>query len=265
MKSRFLYFFTLASFVAPLCGQEPKTPPPLPTGILLKRTPDYSTWSVTVKSTARSQASPATGEAKAGAEKTNQEKTPVMRQSKIVKTGATILEVNMDAQGKREEIWHVSGIRAMKLPGATTPIVCPDFGGGDIHSIDFASSDFAGLDWISANTYTGVAKFQGRDCIEFKGNVSPLEASVKRQEAGAIMEAEASGETAHDEMKVAATAYIDLETRLPLLVIFGEEQRIYQYGAPPTTPLSPPAEVAGPLKAYAERIKRLSAPAARAF
>lgn len=196
---------------------------------------------------------------------TAHEKPVIVAQSTIVKTGSTILEKNVDAQGNRQEIWHVKGLRVMKLSDNPHPLVCPDFWGGDIQSINFAVSDFAGLDWISATTYKGIKKYQGRDCILFNGQVSPLNAAQRKQESIEIESAKAWGRPVPEEVKVPAVAYIDLETRLPLLVTFGGEKQIYQYGAPPTSPLPLPAELAAPVKAYAQRMQRLSAPAASAF
>jgi hypothetical protein len=188
-----------------------------------------------------------------------------MSQSTIVKTGTTILEQNVTAQGQSEEVWHISGIQVKRLPGALPPVVSPDFGGGDIYSVNFAVSDFAGLDWISAKTYTGIAKHQGKDCLVFKDNVSPLTARLRQEEAIAIDQAKTFGEQVPAEIKVPAVAYVDLETRLPLWVAFGDEKRIYQFGAPPQSPLVLPAELAGFFKEYTERIKRLSAPATKAY
>ena len=77
--------------------------------------------------------------------------------------------------------------------GAAKPLVCPDYGGGDIYSINFAASDFAGLDWVSAKTYSGMAKYQGRDCIVFNSSVSPLEGWQQKLESADIEQARALG------------------------------------------------------------------------
>ena len=85
------------------------------------------------------------------------------------------------------------------------------------------------------------------------------------EERAYIEQARALKQPVADALKVPAVAYIDLQARLPLLATFGKETRIYQYGAPPTAPLALPPELAGSLKAYEERIERLSAPATRAY
>jgi hypothetical protein len=135
----------------------------------------------------------------------------------------------------------------------------------DIYSVNFATADFAGLDWISATTYTGMAKYQGRDCIQFTGEVSPLNPRAREEEAIAIGQAIAFGQPVPQETKVAAVAYIDLETRLPLIVTFGNEKRIYQYGTPPAADLTLPPELANAVKEREKQLKRLSAGPSRAY
>ena len=244
----------------------PPSPPALPPGPLLKRAPDYSTWTVTCQGHPVERKEPVKP-AMAGEEKPKDKegKEPVTMASTVVKTGSTILELNTDPQGKRKEVWHLGGLMVMKLPDAAEPIVWPDSVQADIYSVNFAAADFAGLDWISANTYTGMAKYQGRDCIQFTGDVSPLNPRAREEEAIAIGQAKAFGQTVPQESRVLAVAYIDLETRLPLVVTFGNEKRIYQYGTPPAAMLALPPALASAVKEREKQMKRLSAPAARAF
>lgn len=237
--------------------------PPLPPGPLLKRAPDYSTWTVTCQGHALEGRQPVkTGPA--GEEKPK-DKDPVTIASTVVKTGSTILELNADADGKRKEIWHVGGLMVMKQPDTAEPVVWPDSVQADIYSVNFANADFAGLDWISPTTYAGMAKYQGRDCIQFNGDVSPLNPKAREEEAIAIGQAIAFGQPAPPETKVPAVAYIDLETRLPLIVTFGKEKRIYQYGTPPTADLTLPPELANAVKEREKQLKRLSTGPTRAY
>jgi len=237
--------------------------PPLPPGPLLKRAPDYSTWTVTSQGHAVEGRQLAKAVA-TGAEK-SKDKEAVPTTSTVVKTGSTILEVNIDTGGRRREIWHVGGMMVMKQSDAAEPIVWPDSVQSDIYSVNFASADFAGLDWVSATTYAGMAKYQGRDCIQFNGEVSPLNPKAREEELIAIGQAIAFGLPVPQETKVAAVAFIDLETRLPLIVTFGNEKRIYQYGAPPAADLTLPPELANAVKEREKQLKRLSAGPARAF
>jgi len=68
-----------------------------------------------------------------------------------------------------------------------------------------------------------------------------------------------------DALKISAIAYIDLESRLPVYAQFGQQKRIYQYGTPPTTPLTLPPELAGSINAYVQHINQLSAPPVSAY
>jgi hypothetical protein len=261
MKNQFLCLFALVSLssAAPLCGQDKL--PPLPPGPLLKRAPDYSTWTVTIQGRPEEGNEPS----KTGAtpEGRPTDKEPVTMLSTVVKTGSTILEQNVQADGRRHQIWHVSGIRIVS--GSSNPMISQDYGGGDIFSTNFASSDFAGFDWVAAGTYSGMAKYQGNDCLVFKGTVSPLSAKAQLDEQAFIEGARALGQSVPDALRVPAIACIDLETRLPLYAQFGQEKRIYRYGAPPTMPLALPPELTNFLKEYAQRIERLSAPVPRAY
>jgi hypothetical protein len=265
MKMKLLSILIFGCAV-PLLGQQSAPAPskaPLPPGPLLKRTPDYSTWSITFQGTPLAGGAPSTNGTSGGRQ--GQQKGAPVAQLTVVKTGSRILEYYVDASGQRHEIWHIAGIRIMmNLVGDAKPLVCPDYGGGDIESIDFTVSDFAGLDWVSAKTYSGMAKYQGTDCIVFKSNISPLEGWQQKLEAAAIEQARVLGQHAN-AIKIPAVACIDLDTRLPLVAQFGGEKRIYQYGPPPRALLQLPPQLAGPAEEYEHRIEALSAPAARPF
>ena len=261
MNRRFLCIFAWMGLAAPLFAQDAKTSP-LPPGPLLERAPDYSTWTITFQGNPVEEKEAlktgATGESRP------KDKEPVTMVSTVIKTGSTILEQNVDAAGQSHQIWHVSGIRIIAGAGISNPIVCPDYGGGDIFSIDFTSSDFAGLNWLSPSTYWGMVKYQGYDCIAFTGTVSPLSVKAQQDEASVIAQEKEMGQAA-EPLKVPAIAYVELTTRFPLFVQFGQEKRFYHYSRAPTAPLALPPNIADSAKAYAQRIERLSAPATRAY
>jgi len=256
----------LLGCVSFVMGQAPApspSVPPLPPGPLLKRAPDYSTWTVTFKGNVIEETAPsATATTGEGGKK---EKEPVLSVSTVVKTGTTIVEQNVEANGQRHQIWHYSGARIVPAPGTSNPMIGSDFGGGDIFSINFASTDFAGLDWLSKKTYAGIVKYEGNDCIVFKGTVSPLSVRAKVDEQADIQLAKDFGQPHAAPVMVPAVACIDLATRLPVFVQFGQEKRTYQYGTPPTSPLTLPPDLAAPLQAYIKHMQILSAPAARAY
>ena len=242
---RYLSIIGAICYVGSLYAQD--TLPPLPEGPLLKRTPNNCVWSVTTQGTlAIDQAKGY----KTGASK--DEKSTPSQYSKVTKTGSTILEQNVDHQGRANDVWHINGLRLTKTPAGI--LIVHDSGGGDIYSINFDSADFAGLDWISAQTYAGIKKYSERDCIVFKGKVSPLSSRDQADEASVIANLRAQGESVWEVKQIDTLAYIDLETRLPLYAEFGPEKRIYQYGQV-STPLVLPSEYAATLNRYANQLK----------
>lgn len=255
MKSRVCCLLISIGISTSIYAQDSKIPP-LPDGPLLKRMPDFAAWNVT------DQGSPRAGTVLASG---NSSADKAATQAKFVKTGSTIFEQSVSPEGRPQEIWHIGGIRVAKISGAAAPIVCPDFGGGDIFSINFSSSDFAGLDWISKDSYSGIVKYQGRDCILFKSEVSPLSRDEQDALSARILSERAEGLPVDQVIKVPAVAYVDLETRLPILAVFGGQKRSYQYNSPPAQKLSLPMELTGSLKAYLLRLRRVSAPPSRSY
>jgi len=265
MRTKLLCIF-LFGCAAPLFAQQAAPAPskaPLPAGPLIKRTPSYSIWTVSCQGTPVDGQLPTAFGAPRDAK--GQQKQAVVTQLTVVKTGSTIVEQVVDADGQQHVIWHMGGYQISVTPGTNTPVVCPESGGDDIYSINFAVSDFAGLDWISAQTYTGITQYHGRDCMIFNTSVSPLEGWRRRLEAAAIQQAKALGHQLADAVMVPATAYIDVATRVPLFVQFGGEKCTYQYGPAPKAKLQLPTQLAGPMKNYDQKIDALSAPASRAF
>jgi hypothetical protein len=251
MKNRWCYFgFITLIAVSTASAQQESKIPPLPEGPLLKRAPDYSIWTVTATGNVEDD--------KNAASRGDKGNSPSLTASTTTKTGSIILEQVADAQGRKHEIWHVKGLRIEKLPNSE-PLIYPDVSGGDIYTPAFSSSDFAGLDWISKDTYSGIQKYQGRDYIVFNGSISPLSSDKAREEQIAMSEALFFNKNSSVEVKrVPTVAYIDLETRLPLMVILGKQKRIYQFGQPPQSQLSLPEDVAHAIASYQAQIQRLA-------
>lgn len=256
MKSRVCYLLISVGLSTSIYAQDSKIPP-MPDGPLLKRMPDFAAWNIT------EQGSPKSGAASVPGNSLDNNKVEV--REKFIKTGSTIFEQSTSPEGRPQEIWHIGGIRVAKISGGSAPIICPDFGGGDIFSINFSSSDFAGLDWISRDSYSGIVKYQGKDCILFKSEVSPLSRDEQDALSARILSEKAEGLPVDQIIKVPAVAYVDLETRLPILAVFGGQKRSYQYDSPPAQKLSLPMELTGPLKAYLLRLRRVSAPPSRSY
>jgi len=277
MKYSVIFLFTL-SVALPLAAQQKAQPspsiPPLPPGPLLKRTPAFCHWTVKDAGTLPGGTEQASQTATGGASKPK-----VIRQESVTKTGSLICEELLDDRGREFERWHVNGVQILISSGATAPLVFPDSGGDDIYTPNFNTSDFAGLDWISEKNYSGVVKVMGRDCLVFRGEVTALPTQERREvklqadrerEAMAIASAarkNGAADTAppveiaieREKEKVPAVAFIDIDTRLPIVAYFGKVTRNYQYDPSPPPMLVLPPGLAGAQKEYSTRVSNLSA------
>lgn len=273
---RFLTLVFLLGFITQMAfGQAPsESPPPLPTGPLLKRTPEFSAWTVVSGIGAGEMTVAPSSTGPGGTTSKDTKKPRIVRQASVIKTGSIIYEQLVENTGRRREVWHSYGLQLLLPSKEKAPMVFPDFGGGDIYTPNYAVSDFAGLDWISPSTYIGLKKVSGRDCIIFQGEVSELAVDERREmefesdraRSAANFEALKAGEpapvpeapAAKYSGKVAAMACIDLETRLPLAATFGKETRTYQYGPPPTSTLALPPALAAAKNEFQNRIQSLA-------
>lgn len=255
-------FIGVASTFAQQAAPSPSVPP-LPPGPLLNRAPASSRWTVV---TAGATAKQPAGHATAGAEK------PLPQQVTYTKSGSIVLE---ESPGK--QVWHLTNMRATIYAGHPLPVLTPDSGGSDLYTVDFARADFAGLDWISPQSYKGVAVQNGRKCLVFQGEVTPWTPLEMHQLESLASDAailarfnafKASGkETSpsfhfdQSTILVPATAYIDLETRLPILLLFGKDnsqKREYIYQATPPAPLTLPPVLTQLAAQQQQRVNDLS-------
>jgi len=223
---RILTLFCVLGLTSALQAQtDSGGPPPLPPGPLIqKRAPDFAKWVITTVSAPASSANSAstpTTDVSADNDTQSAGKQKVALEVAMTKTGKIMLREVRTQGGQVVPTWCVGGfqitlfgnssiIRA-KNPDPTIPT--PDYE-------DYSDSDFLGFDWITLAKYTGIKEFGGRKCIVFQEN-----------DAGGIR-----------------SAYIDLETRLPVALIAGGGTRTYVFKTPPTSELTLPPPVVQLLK-----------------
>lgn len=129
---------------------------------------------------------------------------------------------------------------------------------------DYATSDFAGFDWISTSNFVGEKTVEGRKCLVFKdriitqdpGEINIMKTMAKRmrddwnaakiiagQNGQRFTEPEPAAFNV-DQYKGEVTAYIDEETRLPVALVYpiGKQNvaRYYQFQVGPQTLAIPP-------------------------
>jgi hypothetical protein len=147
----------------------------------------------------------------------------------IVKTGKVYHVETVDLNDARVSIWCQGTIEFVQKSGWKEPMMMTaPIPGGDY--IDFTRSDFPDCAWISKKNYMGVEKQAGHDCLIFADKVLPgSDPALAGIDNGTEIAAE-------------STAYIDVQTRLPLLVRRTTEVLTYQWlPAPPAMQTLPPA------------------------
>jgi hypothetical protein len=141
----------------------------------------------------------------------------------IVKTMNIYKVTSVDFQGRAETIWSDGKKSAHETSFGAERIVKPassfDRGG----YCDFSSGDFEGFDWISTNNFTGIKDFKGRKCLVFT--------EVLRNKEYLVISANTN------------IAYIDLETRFPVMKTDNDLTIIFNYLNPPSGELSVPPKV----------------------
>lgn len=226
------------------------TPEPLPAGPLLKRAPDPYEWVIRVD-TEESAKPPQEGKAPP---------PPPPKTVVVTKGGKVVREVASYANGTAVEMWHRGGASVTKSQGNQTWIVSPTSTTG-FESPDYVTSDFSGLEWISPSTFTGIQSLGGRKVMVFTGSVCDKGATelaiikngVDRQRGEEALSGHIVTKAFDPkDYKVPTVAYIDLETRLPLILKYGNLTRSYQYRNPSQSILTLPPDA---VKAVSESEK----------
>jgi len=169
------------------------------------------------------------------------------------KTGEIIHEVTLTVGGDKLENWQVHGDYYIKYPGKSfwSAYEKPDPTQPSIGTrvvMGLPDSGFRGLEWISKDTYAGKIKSGVGECFIFVPGGRAM-----------VNVAEPAGQKALESLPT--IAYIDAETRLPMLVRAGDETRTFKFTSPPTSNQTLPADLADEIKKGDEiRAKRNAAP-----
>ena len=89
---------------------------------------------------------------------------------------------------------------------------------------DFSMSDFQGFEWISLESYTGIKDFMGMKCIVYQGI-----RKIKSDDPGQPVTYQP------------VTAYVEIESRLPIALVTGDQVSLYEWKPAPQAvqPVSP--------------------------
>jgi hypothetical protein len=145
----------------------------------------------------------------------------------VTKSGNVRHELGLYTSGERAERWQRGSFAVSRDPFTGKVKVVTDAG---------ADADFPELAWVSRGNFKGVETFQGRKVLVFEDRLERSQVANPREFTGKM--------GVEDEYLVATKAVIDLETRLPVALAFGEERWIYEMQSPPTGPLVVPPDFA---------------------
>ncbi len=195
----------------------------------------------------------------------------------MTKGGGLVFENTTDANGQNVQKWHASGVVVTGMNGKNW--VLTGSPGNTFDAPDYSSDDFAGFGWISLKNFTGAQDAMGRHCLVFKDKtvtMDPGEIAVRTtMRENEIADAILARKGTHgkgppvdtspldlSQFSVDVTAYIDDETRLPIVLVYalqegGTMTRIYQYQRPPAS-LSAPPDVQQLLDNYNKRARRMA-------
>jgi len=236
MKISPLLVLALSWVPSLLMAQQPAAPPaeipPLPPGPLIQvRAPEMAQWIVTPAQPAQAAAIPAAKPEENAAK-------PLLIAT--TKTGKTMLRQRQEPTGQILSTWCVDGQQITLWPDGKHWIVQiakvnPNL--PDANYVDYSKSDFPEFAWISKGNYAGIQKFKGVDCIVFKAQI--------RVESD-------------DPAPTSFAAYIDVNTRFPLLLQDGDGIHLYEYKAAPKEPLTLPPQVQSLLGSRQSVVKALT-------
>jgi len=127
--------------------------------------------------------------------------------------------------------------------------------------LDYRADRFQDLEWITPEAYRGMTRFQGRDCYvyELVGHQLPDRQSARMHQDHAVMglqleEVEKSAAPSPPG-SVLATALVDRQTRLPVLLRRGGDVLFYEFH-PAGTRLELPPRYEKALREHLDRMER---------
>ena len=235
------FVLALAFITATSHAQEPAAPTRLPTPIMV-RPPDFSKWTITYESLDPKKPGVTTGNAAPA--------TLVTKITVVTKTGDIRHEHTTDATGQQADMWWKGTLQLLQSAHAGPPIISMGGNKDDLTYVDYSKSDFANLDWIAQENFTGVKTVLGKSCWSFH----KIQGFLTNSEPG----------PSHSP-QFEYTAYIDKATQLPVQLKVGVDTVRYTFEKPPAETQVLPRDLQAAVSALAKRERALSAPLPRPF
>lgn len=243
MKKSHPVFLTLVavSFLAGrMFAQEAGEKLTPPSGALLKLAPDYSKWTVNyIYAQASDPKTPLTG--------------TETHQVNMTKTRTIISEDIVDGMGRHDSIWHVGPLQYRKPPEQTIWFESSAARGNvEVHS-DFRplpANGFRGWDWVGEETYVGTLPLGTVSCLVFAPEgAKGIKGALTKEQVAALT----------------TVAFVNVETRLPVMMRVGNVTQQFVFAPPPTAMQELPTDLKEQIKQAEQARQRLYQPAPRPY
>lgn len=252
-------FLAMLCFAGALYAQIPRdgatqtataTKPTLPTGPLLRTVDNFSRWEVSFAYSDDQQKKGDTIDAKA----TSLSENARPRKITTTKTGPIIHEETTDVIDRQTDTWFNGNTQYAKAGSSRIWLQASPGLMGDTAYHPLPANGFRNLDWITPDNYVGlVPAAGGRQYLVFtQGGLQKLDLTDAAER--------------NDRMTKAGTiAYVDADSRLPILVRINGETRAYRFDAAPAQVQTLPVDLADQIKKGEEARARLLQSAARPY
>jgi hypothetical protein len=206
-------------------------PPPKPP--FVRRAPAKSAWLIQIKPIGRGPVAPS-----------SDPRLPqkYLKQQYWVKSGSMMQCWNFWTDGSKTQDWIAGTAKFYQSPQGNGIRVFDSQSIPFFH--DFTAGDFEMLDWIEQESYVGAVKHLGEPCYLFEAK--KLAASVgdnnPRRDLKTVADFHAPASPTR--------AWISIKTGLPVEIMNGEGQYLFQFQTPPAGELRMPEPYASLWKAY---------------
>jgi hypothetical protein len=146
-------------------------------------------------------------------------------------------------------MWIINGRKIVRPSGGSGFFIHrPNPEGGDPYHLDFGRYGHPYTSWISPSNFAKITVFEGKKALYFSSTRTEVE-----------FDADSISGNKTTTLPVGVSAWIDFESRLPLIATDGDNTYRFRFLPPPKSPLVPPAEITRLFENEARRAKRLNA------
>jgi hypothetical protein len=217
----------------PVLADSTPTDRSLPIGFTLARAPELAHWTVTYTYDATDK--PVVPAPPPAVDLPPPPPLVLPQELSVTKSGRIYHSELRIENGPDVDQWWVDGIQLSRTKGETDYMIYHG-AGGEAFGNDFQRSDFPDLDWIGPAAYSGVETIEGTKCFVFRTQV-PV---AKDDDPDALSAAE---RIAAAKYTMEITAWISIESRLPLREARPGRKADYRFSSPPGGSLEVPSDV----------------------